>query len=143
MYNRERIKLSRTGKNGVKKMLGYLLNSEISKRNVSLRVAAQEIGTSHTTISRIIKGDNKLDLNTISKVCEWLKIEPSIVLNEEVSSNLGNRIALLVQNEPKLKDLFERLLTDIDGNEISVSDAQDILEYAAYRLSKRAVSEKK
>lgn len=44
-----------------------------------VRETALEIGISHSTLSRIERGFLP-DLETFSKICKWLKIDPSDVL---------------------------------------------------------------
>jgi transcriptional regulator with XRE-family HTH domain len=44
-----------------------------------IREAAQEIGISSATLSRVENG-RLPDLDTFSKVCRWLKIDPSEIL---------------------------------------------------------------
>jgi DNA-binding Xre family transcriptional regulator len=57
--------------------LGQLI---IEKRGVmGVRAAAAEIGTSSATLSRIENGQIP-DLETFSKICRWLKVNPSEIL---------------------------------------------------------------
>jgi len=54
-----------------------------------IREAAQEIGISSATLSRVENG--KLpDLDTFSKVCRWLKIDPSEILGCEAPAVKGS-----------------------------------------------------
>lgn len=57
--------------------LGRMLLEKRGDRGI--REVAQEIGVSHATLSRVERGYLP-DLETFSKICEWLGIEPSEVL---------------------------------------------------------------
>jgi len=57
-------------------MLGRLANERREEMGVGVRVAAKEIGISHATLSRIERG-NVPDIETFSKLCDWLKLDPS------------------------------------------------------------------
>jgi len=57
--------------------LGQLI---IERRGVmGVRMAATEIGTSSATLSRIENGQIP-DLETFSKICRWLNVNPSEIL---------------------------------------------------------------
>lgn len=51
-----------------------------------LREIAKEIGVSHTTLSRIESGKQP-DLDTFSKICTWLDVNPADILNIKNSSS--------------------------------------------------------
>lgn len=46
---------------------------------LGLRTAADQIGITHTTLSRVEAG-NLPDLNTFIKICKWLGVEPNEIL---------------------------------------------------------------
>ena|SRR3990167_1519676 len=52
--------------------------------NRGLREVAQEMGISHTTLSRI-EGGKQPDLDTFSKICKWLEVNPADILNIDSS----------------------------------------------------------
>lgn len=47
--------------------------------DLGLRTAADQIGITHTTLSRVEAG-NLPDLNTFIKICKWLGVQPNEVL---------------------------------------------------------------
>src|SRR6266702_2098100 len=54
--------------------------------DMGLRVAAEQIGITRTTLSRVESG--KLpDLNTFTKICNWLGVEPNDILGFSASKN--------------------------------------------------------
>lgn len=50
-----------------------------------IRAAADEIGISHPTLSRIENGHIP-DLEKFSLICKWLKVNPSFFLGEQIIS---------------------------------------------------------
>jgi len=67
--------------------LGVNLAQVRVSKGIGIRGAAQEIGISPTTLSRIENG-NIPDLQTFKKVCVWMKADPSSVLGSNSSSNM-------------------------------------------------------
>lgn len=68
--------------------IGSLLREKRSKGNQGIRDAATKIGISSATLSRVENG--KLpDLESFSKICRWLRIDPGEVLDckEAITSN--------------------------------------------------------
>lgn len=60
--------------------IGSLLRDKRSKSSKGIREVATEIGISSATLSRIENG--KLpDLESFSKICRWLRIDPGEVLD--------------------------------------------------------------
>lgn len=53
--------------------------------NLGIRETAREIGISHSTLSRVERGYLP-DLETFSKICAWLKINPGDVLGAQAPS---------------------------------------------------------
>ena len=68
--------------------LGATLRERRGKRG--LREVSAEVGTSAPTLSRIESGKMP-DLQTFSKLCQWLRIDPASVLGvqEAVSNPIG------------------------------------------------------
>ena len=58
------------------------LGTEVRKKrgNGGLRETAREIGTSAPTLSRVESGKMP-DLQTFSKLCRWLEVDPGEILN--------------------------------------------------------------
>jgi transcriptional regulator with XRE-family HTH domain len=67
--------------------LGINLAKFRNEKGVAIRQAAQEIGTSPTTLTRIEKG-NIPDIETFKKICNWMDADPGAVLNSNSSSNI-------------------------------------------------------
>jgi DNA-binding Xre family transcriptional regulator len=61
--------------------------------DLGLRAAADQIGITHTTLSRVESG--KLpDLNTFTKICNWLGVQPNEILGFS-SSRTSKAVAAL------------------------------------------------
>ena len=71
--------------------LGPLLKEERGKRGI--REVAKEIGISSATLSRVERG--KLpDLDTFTKICNWLSIDPGEVLGCKPQQKKANSSAI-------------------------------------------------
>lgn len=115
-------------------MLQTLLQREMAARNLSSHTAAEEIGTSHTTILRALRGD-RVDVDTIIKIANWLKIRPSELLNSMSDTSLADQIAVLLSHssdlEKELKDAAER----VQSGALDPAVLKDIVSYALYKLN--------
>lgn len=60
---------------------------------VGIRQAAEEIGVSPATLSRVERGFLP-DLETFSKICRWLKVDPGHVLGFSPAQNAAPRVAV-------------------------------------------------
>lgn len=118
-----------------------LVRQAIEKRGLSIRAAAREIGVAHTTLNRVIDGQD-IDVGTIVKVCDWLGVPVSTALNTFSSKEtLPEKLAVLIEAEPKLKEVFEQAMGDLENGSLSTNDLSDIVSYAAYKINlKREVS---
>jgi DNA-binding Xre family transcriptional regulator len=83
-----------------------------------MREAAGEIGISSATLSRVENG--KLpDLDTFSKICKWLKINPNEVLGcsvpetKEVTSGHGEVVHAHLRAEKTLSPAVAKALADM------------------------------
>lgn len=57
--------------------------------NRGVREVAGEIGISHATLSRIESGKQP-DLETFTKICKWLGIDPNYILGFQKKQPIGN-----------------------------------------------------
>jgi len=68
------------GDSRMKTDLAEALSEELKRRNLSLRSAAQEIGVSHTTLSRLVSGTTRPDFDTCARIAGFLRLRVSRVL---------------------------------------------------------------
>jgi len=117
-------------------MLNEILKDELTKRGLSTREAAREIGVAHTTVARMLQGIT-VDIGTLQKTCDWLGIQLSTVLNVEDKSELGltSKLSMILQKEPGLAGVFAEALDELENGHISADDLADIMGYAAYRIN--------
>ena len=123
-------------------MLKQILRDTLRKKGLSSHKAADEIGTSHTTILRALRGDI-VDLATIIKIADWLGIRPSELLNSMSKSRLSDQLLTLLAGFPELRSVLEEALISIKNESADPAIIADIVSYASYKLKTGEVSEKK
>ena len=80
-------------------MLGQML---VKKRGeLGIRAVASEIGVSPATLSRVERGYLP-DLETFSKICEWVGIDPASVLGVKVKAAQTPKVAVHFKKEATL-----------------------------------------
>jgi len=106
----------------------------MEKENLSLRKAGKQADVAHTTIDRILK-DESVDLDTVQKVCDWLGIPPSSVLdtNEDRSENIDLVAQLFALND-EFSQVFVEISEKIKDKLIDEVILDEITGYASYRL---------
>lgn len=116
-------------------MLVELLTTKMKEMDLSLRATAKQIGISHTTIARILKGD-QVDMKTLVAIANWLDISPSNFLGTEgkAETTLSEKIAAVLESEPKLKDMFEDTIRRIERGEVSSQLISEIVAYAKFKV---------
>jgi DNA-binding Xre family transcriptional regulator len=117
-------------------MLKELVEARLKDQRLSVRQAAQELGISHTTIHRVLAGE-AIDLDTVIKLCKWLGVRPSDILDVDAAdetTSAAATIALVIAQEPRLGALLTDLSKDLKAGNVSPEDVKDIVAYALYRL---------
>ena len=72
-------------------MLGRMLAQK--RGDLGIRAVAQEIGVSPATLSRVERGFLP-DLETFSKICEWVGVDPAGVLGVKTKSEQIPKVAV-------------------------------------------------
>ena len=116
-------------------MLDIMLKRTMRDQGLSSHKVAEEIGVSHTTILRALRGDT-VDVNTIIKIASFLNVRPSELLNSmSTDATLADQLAVLLSHsrelEKELKDAVERT----QAGELDPTVIRDIISYALYRLN--------
>jgi transcriptional regulator with XRE-family HTH domain len=116
-------------------MLAPLLKEKSMGLDLSFRQVAKEVGVSHATIIRAMNGE-VVDLDTLIKMSEWLNVKPHTLLNSMSSANnvLADQIAVILDRNPKLKDLFNRAIKEIIDGDVGPDIIDDITAYAVFKL---------
>jgi len=116
--------------------LSEYLKSEIARRNLSVRRAAEHIGISHVTLLRILSGETP-NLETLSKLAEWTHTDLAFLLellgyHVETENVEAERLARLVEYDPLYRRLFS-LLERLGHDELAF--AVEYLEYLSWRFT--------
>ncbi|MGE5375918.1 MAG: helix-turn-helix domain-containing protein [Bacteroidota bacterium] len=114
-------------------MLSTVLQSEMSRRNMSSHSVANEIGVSHTTVLRALNGD-RIDLDTVIKLANWLHIRPSELLNSMSDTSLADQIAVLLSHSQELEEELRDAMERVQAGELDPAVVRDIVSYALYKL---------
>jgi len=85
--------------------LSSAIRGELQRRNLSLREAAQEIGVSHATLSRLLHGLTRPDYETCAKLAGYLRLRVARVLELAGYAEAG---ALTGTDDPLLEEFFGR-----------------------------------
>ena len=115
-------------------MLQTILQKAMNDRGLSSHTAAEEIGTSHTTILRALRGD-RVDVDTIVKIADWLKIRPSELLNSMGDTSFADQIAVLLSHSRELEDELKDAVERVQAGALEPAVIRDIVSYALYKLN--------
>lgn len=124
--------------------LSEYLKSEIARRNLSVRKAADHIGISHVTLLRILSGETP-NLETLNKLSEWTRTDLAFLLellgyHVETENAESDRLARLVEYDPLYRRLFS-LLERLGHDELAF--AVEYLEYLTWRFSSQGEQKEK
>ncbi len=119
-------------------MLKSLLAEKMRKDQLSARDAARQIGISHTTVNRVLDGDIP-NVENLVAISNWLGITVATALGVETGTkdDVAARVALLIEAEPRLKELFGSLVKDYRDGRLTSEDIEDIFAYATYRIQRK------
>lgn len=121
-------------------VLPSLLRKALEDRGISIRQAAREMDISHTTLIAARDQKRDLDLDTVKKIASWLDIPVSTLINNGTPDQETNDLVFLLKSileaEPALKEVFTEAGGALSRGEIDADDFRDIVEYAAFKLSK-------
>ena len=115
-------------------MLQKVLSQVIRDQGLSSRKAASQIGVSHSTILRVLRGD-PFDVATLVSIANWLHVRPATLLDTLGNDPLQAQVAVLLERLPELSDVLKRAATMVENGEASPAIVEDIVAYANYKLS--------
>ena len=115
-------------------MLQTMLQQAMTAKNLSSHAAAEQIGVSHSTILRALKGD-KVDVDTIIKIANWLNVRPSELLNSMSDTSLADEVAVLLSHSPELEEEMKEAVARVKAGQLDAAILRDVLAYARYKFS--------
>lgn len=90
-----------------------VLVQEIKKKRAGrgIREAAEEIGISAATLSRVERG-NLPDLETFKRICRWVEVDPGQVLGYQPASN-ASVVRVHFKKESTMKEDTAKALANL------------------------------
>lgn len=118
-------------------LLSDLVKRKMQQENLSLRSAGTQAGVAHTTIDRVLK-EESVDLNTLEKVCDWVGVPVTSVLDINDDGNkILDQIAAAIALCPELEDVFSEIADHVLGGELDQSILGEVAAFASYRLGQQ------
>ena len=116
-------------------MLQIVLKNAMDQQKLSSHKAAEAIGVSHTTILRALRGET-VDVETIIKIANFLKIRPSELLDSMSSeAPLEQQLAALLSRSPELEAQLKDAVARVQAGALDPSTVKDIVSYALFKLN--------
>ncbi len=124
----------------VKYFLSQLIKDYMQKRNLGLRPAAREIGISHTTLDRVLKGDIP-NIPSAQKLAKWLNVPMEDILNayKDDKAGLAAKVALAIEVEPQLEQVFTEAMSRIEEGTMTIDTFRELIRYMSFRLRESEV----
>lgn len=115
-------------------MLQIVLERAMKEKGLSSHKAAEAIGVSHTTILRALRGE-MVDVDTIIKIGDFLKVRPSELLNSmSTDTALSDQLAVLLSHSPEFEEELRDAVERVKGGALEPAVLKDIVSYALYKL---------
>lgn len=115
-------------------MLQTILQQKMASANMSSHTAAEKIGVSHTTILRALRGE-KVDVDTVIKIANWLGVRPSELLNSMADTSLADQVAVLLSHSQELEAELKDAVARVKAGQLEPAVLRDIVSYALYKLN--------
>jgi len=115
-------------------MLQNVLDGVMKEKGLSARDVGKILNVSHTTVIRALQGE-QIDLSTLIKLAEWLKIRPSVLLDTlGDEAEVGAKIEFLTEAFPELRIVLEKAAEAVEAGQADPAIIKDIVAYAEYRI---------
>ena len=116
-------------------MLQIVLEQAMKDKGLASRKAAEEIGVTHTTILRALRGET-VDVDTIIKIANWLKIRPSELLDSMTTdATLPEQLATLLSHSRDLEEHLADAVERVKAGQLDPAVLRDIVSYALFKLN--------
>jgi transcriptional regulator with XRE-family HTH domain len=120
--------------------LKNLVKMKMEQEKLSLRKAGKQADVAHTTIDRVLRLQS-IDLDTMEKICKWLGIPVSAVIDEEVKgSKRIQNIATMFSMNDEFERVFSEIAMKIDAGTLDHDIITEITSFASFRLHERTKS---
>jgi transcriptional regulator with XRE-family HTH domain len=114
---------------------GDLVRRKMEQENLSLRSAGEKAGVAHTTIDRILK-DRSVDFETMEKVCLWLGVPVTSILDiRQDNQEIMDQVASVLSLSPQLAGVFSELADKVISGEIDANILAEVAAFTSYRLN--------
>ena len=115
-------------------MLQIILQKAMQEKGLSSHKAAEAIGVSHTTILRALRGET-VDVDTIIKIANFLKVRPSELLNSmSTETALPDQLAVLLSHSREFESELREAVERVQSGQLDPAVLRDIVSYALYKL---------
>ena len=114
-------------------MLQNVLQGAMDEQGLSARKVGEMLDVSHTTILRALRGE-QIDLDTLIKIANWLKIRPSTLLDTFGDERTEDKVSVLVQAYPELQEVLEKAAEAVESGQANPAIINDIVAYATFRI---------
>lgn len=115
--------------------LEEILKERMEMEGLSLRSAAEKIGTSHSTVARAVNGET-LDVDSMKKICDWLGVTIDDVLDvKEEQEDIYRQIAAVISIEPEFERVFQEIFDGIENGSLSKEVLREVAAFASYRVA--------
>jgi transcriptional regulator with XRE-family HTH domain len=115
-------------------MLQTLLQKAMAEKNLSSHTAAEAIGVSHTTILRALRGD-RIDVDTIIKIANWMGVRPSELLNSMSDTSLADTIAVILSHSQEMEQALKDAAERVRAGQLDPHVLEDMVSFALYRIN--------
>ena len=115
-------------------MLQDALKNEMQEKDLSVRQAALEIGISHSTVFRVLRGD-PFDVPTLVRISNWLGVRPSTLLDNIAKSGTIEQVSMLIESSPGILSVLDQAVKAVREQKADPAIVEDIISYAVYKLS--------
>ncbi len=117
-------------------MLPKLMLERINEQKLSYREVATQIGISHMTVSRAMRGET-VDLDTLDAIARWLGVPLATILDARApgtEEGFMGEVQLLAGMNPEFKEVFQELFAKISAGDVDPRVLDDVVAYARFRI---------
>jgi DNA-binding Xre family transcriptional regulator len=134
------IKIKEVEMNQIKKkkmQLPELVQAKLDTDGLSLRKAGEQAGVAHTTIQRIVANES-VDLSTVEKICKWLGVSVSEVLDiKSDEASAAEDVLLLFALNNEFAQVFTKLSQKIKSSKLDPSILGEITAFTTFRMDQQ------